>query len=1203
MTPNVEVKDTVMDSCAVESPSADESSRVPGEPEQAREAAKPLNNGTTKPTHPPPKTDKPRPHVCITCLRSFARLEHLKRHERSHTKEKPFECEHCTRRFARRDLLLRHQQKLHVNATPPSRPRNGRRESAAGVTNGRVRKNSMASTPGPVTSSMRPRANTINVDPATLGLVAAANENVNRTQHLNMSHGYRPGFSGFNYHDIPVTNGEHNLGHSLPKLETHGLNIDMSGGLRTAPPTYDSDFDAALLYYNHENTINPAQLHFNDSPHSMSVDSPMPPYNIFGGMTTAMLEDDTPYDWINSKFEWPSGIDNQIPFGQNNEQVFDSSSPSGMDTTSPGGMSDGMLDGSNGLPATSSMWIPAVSTAQTPSPFSIDVSGLTHCTPPPGTISPKSLQATNGYPDTYHSPPPMSLMTPANVPSTMSQQFSWPNVINPDSPSTATSASFSGSSHRHSSVTSVSADSITDATRQALLQTLSKPSSFQHTMRKYSQPAISSPLSDSFAGRPRSASGIIMSLPSTFDLQRYVSAYIQYFHPHMPFLHIPTLSFDSPAYTSDLRALNGHPSFSSSGLVGGGGCLILSMAAIGALYEFDQPASSQLFEAAKRMLQLYLEERRKVDMVNATSGGTVKTDNSPLQNTPLWLVQAMLLNVIYGHNCGDKTTSEIATSHCAALVSLARAAELPRVIPPEELPPMSHPNHRFGSISGLDSAMGGINMNSDAWNCCGQQPISDDQREWYTWKTQEERKRTLYAVFILSSLLVSAYNLPPALTNSEILLQLPCDEELWAAENAQEWREKGGAELTNDSSVSFASALGYLITASSRLQQHSVTRPSDSQPFGSCLRSENIPDSELKPSTYGCLVLINALNNYIWETRQRFMGSQWTAQEMDSLRAHFEPALKAWQAAWASNPQHHCSRPNPFGMGPLSADCIPLLDLAYIRLYVNLGRSKEAFWRRDFDGMAKELARGAEVASRIDQSPQTSGSPDSLSSPGNKNSSPRGGTSPAAGEMLRTPTQEQQNPTIISNQASQPCQKRERHLRRAALYAIDSLSMSDKFGITFAEFTSRELPIQSAMCAFDCAQVLAEWVTTVQERVGRHCGILGKDDIDYSAVPSCMFLDESDVQLLEKIQEYLASADTKMTYESIRLGTGAALLAMHSVPSAYAEGFGSKILKVTAHMLEKAAVWPVTKLMAHSLEVQATHVKERAEKSVLLEYQ
>ncbi|ODV78309.1 uncharacterized protein CANTADRAFT_28795, partial [Suhomyces tanzawaensis NRRL Y-17324] len=59
------------------------------------------------------KTDKPRPHICTICTRAFARLEHLKRHERSHTNEKPFQCAACGRCFARRDLVLRHQQKLH----------------------------------------------------------------------------------------------------------------------------------------------------------------------------------------------------------------------------------------------------------------------------------------------------------------------------------------------------------------------------------------------------------------------------------------------------------------------------------------------------------------------------------------------------------------------------------------------------------------------------------------------------------------------------------------------------------------------------------------------------------------------------------------------------------------------------------------------------------------------------------------------------------------------------------------------------------------------------------------------------------------------------------------------------------------------------------------------------------------------------------
>lgn len=133
----------------------------------------------------PPKPDKPRPHVCQTCGRSFARLEHLKRHERSHTKEKPFECPECTRCFARRDLLLRHQQKLHQTATSSSRPRaGGRRESTSAVVSsgGRVRKNSLSNASaapvsngdgGASTMRARPRANTIaHIDSSTLGMIA-----------------------------------------------------------------------------------------------------------------------------------------------------------------------------------------------------------------------------------------------------------------------------------------------------------------------------------------------------------------------------------------------------------------------------------------------------------------------------------------------------------------------------------------------------------------------------------------------------------------------------------------------------------------------------------------------------------------------------------------------------------------------------------------------------------------------------------------------------------------------------------------------------------------------------------------------------------------------------------------------------------------------------------------------------------------------
>lgn len=68
-------------------------------------------------SHGTTPSGKPRLYVCSICTRAFARMEHLHRHERSHTKEKPFTCGVCQRKFSRRDLLLRHAQKLHAGCS------------------------------------------------------------------------------------------------------------------------------------------------------------------------------------------------------------------------------------------------------------------------------------------------------------------------------------------------------------------------------------------------------------------------------------------------------------------------------------------------------------------------------------------------------------------------------------------------------------------------------------------------------------------------------------------------------------------------------------------------------------------------------------------------------------------------------------------------------------------------------------------------------------------------------------------------------------------------------------------------------------------------------------------------------------------------------------------------------------------------------
>lgn len=1050
-----------------------------------------------------------------------------------------------------------------------SRPRAGRRESVSGASvssSNRVRKNSIANNAagnngGVGANNVRPRANTIShIDLSSLGLVDMANPTVNRMNALGLGIGpsHPGGMNGhmmsmpFGYQGMSTATGHHGHPGGLPRIDTQAVNsMDVSNSLRTAPAVAGfGGFDLDQLF-SPGTTINPAQLHFGGAAPS-TAPNPMGPQMSPFTNPPPIIEEQDDFGWMRN---W--SLQNVGAGLDGNENAIEESSPSRMSSgDSPGDFSEGLSNSNIGMPIQPTASWPNNDLQTQPrlaaGPFQMDAlgNGLQNLDASLGTTSPNSLMDPTPTADNYlhqammqqnlhQQPQQPPMQSPPQDGMSASQHFFPSSLSNFSSNSPSLSSSSMNGSARQSSVTSVSADSISDATRQALLSSLSQPSVFGGNRRKYSQPTISSPLS------PGVARGSIQgpSLPSTADIRRYVDAFIQFAQPHVPVTHIPTLNFDTLDFSSSIRGPGAHSSLAQNSIMGGGGCLILGMAAIGALYEYDHVASKELFDAAKKMISLYLEERRKADMSAAVNGGNAGEGSA--QHTPLWLVQAMLLNVIYGHQCGDKTAADIASVHCAALVSLARAADL------AQSPSSTTP----ASSNGQDTNGGGDVHMADSMGHADDQTM-DLQTQWLNWKTAEERKRTLFAIFIISSLLTTAYNQTPTIMNSEILLDLPCEETLWAAETAEAWQSLGGLAAAQQTAIPFADALSILLTAN--LRQGNSTNASaynSNNPLGALQAGEGFSEANLRPSTFGCLVLINALHNYIWETRSRHHGRQWTAQETESMFSHIEPALTAWQAAWKANEHHKLERPNPFGLGPLSADSIPLLDLAFVRLFVNLGRSKEAFWQRDFDAMADELARGAEIVQHAEISH------------GETESKPERRGSIAQRRMSEAP--------------EQATSRRERHLRKAAFYAADSLTIACSFNLTYADATAHELPIQSAMCFFDCGQVLAEWAATVQERVGRYLGVLGRDQIDLSGVPAIMLLEGEDVELLRKIEGICESMEVKrfqqenlLAMDLQQLNPAAPMDAVHNNINLSACGFGSKVLRIVAMMLEKGVVWP-----------------------------
>lgn len=366
-------------------------------------------------------------------------------------------------------------------------------------------------------------------------------------------------------------------------------------------------------------------------------------------------------------------------------------------------------------------------------------------------------------------------------------------------------------------------------------------------------------------------------LPSRLALSRYIAAYINGFHEHLPFLHLATMTIESCSLE-----------------------LILAMAAVGAQYCFEGEKGVELFNASqsiaaqrirRRDARLVGFHRRAGSEVSSTTRGPDGSSNteSPAidcsTSGPLGLPSEPDVSATLSLEREDLIQTAQALLILMAMATWAKHKEILR------------------EALAIQSVLATLIRDDRLQSQSLQPDIS-----WEDWVRFETTKRTKFIVFCFFNLHCIVYNIPPLILNSEIKLTLPCSASEFKAPNAIAWKE---ARRKRSQEIEFQEAFRRLFLRKGRA-------------------------SAEWNSSLGNYVLIHAVIQHIFFVRQiakyRFDSpGELTPEEVSSL----ENALRNWQLGWTRNPESSLDPMNP--NGPVAFNSTALLRLAYIRLNVDTG--------------------------------------------------------------------------------------------------------------------------------------------------------------------------------------------------------------------------------------------------------------------------
>lgn len=374
--------------------------------------------------------------------------------------------------------------------------------------------------------------------------------------------------------------------------------------------------------------------------------------------------------------------------------------------------------------------------------------------------------------------------------------------------------------------------------------------------------------------------------PQLDDLNHYLALYELEFSVYFPLIHIPSFRIDDN--------LDQIP-------------LMLSMAAIGALYSFHARNSSTLFNFSRFLIHNFMEVQMKLNRFN---------------DIPLHITQALVLHMFLGMFHNDSEITKLISRQLNSLVSLVKITKLDMPLESLLLPP----SITFDIVQ---------SNNLDLIEACYKYFI-----------LAQSRIRTIHVLHHITVLYGCLTDGKVEMSADNIESGSPCaNEDLWNCKNFNEW-----VAILKEKNVNINS-------------KFSLIRLSNGHAYKELWRGMQNLSLDQDIGLRGMLSLLFTINEYVHtesrklEHEDKTDGAKLAEWRMEQ-RPYIESLIKIWESCYIRN--GGVLVPRGQNIHTINSSCVlkltlPLLSFAKINKCIYISSVLSNVWKRNWDAMNLEI--------------------------------------------------------------------------------------------------------------------------------------------------------------------------------------------------------------------------------------------------------